>query len=672
MPHPLCSCFCWIIFVLLLSACGGNDQKEESVYIKPDRLYVGNRMPMVQTSLIKLPMGSIRAEGWLKKQLALQVEGLTGNLDNIWEDVGFNSGWLGGTGESWERGPYYLRGAVALAYTTNDSLMLHKIKPWIEWTLSSQQANGFFGPASNTDWWPRMLMLQTLQMHYEATTDKRVMPFMKKFFTYQHNALDTQPLKGWASARGGENLLSIHWLYNHTGDTSLLSLANKVNAQTVDWTGLFEQNSPIHLSAQIDTTKWWEESPQHTVNLSHGLKQPALLFQQTGDRRYWEAVYQSLALSDRFHNQIFGTHAGDERVGLASGNRGSELCEIVEYMHSLEYIMRIFEDPAMADRLEKIAYNALPAAISPDWKAHCYYIAPNVAKISRGKRNFTVDHEDDLTFGVLAGYPCCAVDMHMGWPMLTENLWMATSVRGLAAMVYAPCEVQAKVANGIPVTIREETEYPFGNKIIFHIDPAKEVVFPLQLRIPQWCKNPAMLINGDTLSWTKKGHFAILERTWKKGDKVELLLPMEVRMSRWENKSVGIERGPLVYALAIEENWQAQPDWRRNNIKDNFPAYEILPASAWNYGLVLDTNQVDKSFSITTKSPIPQQPWSMESVPVFMTAKGRKIPSWQLNEVQNPAPLPVSPVASTSTEETIKLIPFGATRLRIAYMPVVE
>jgi hypothetical protein len=662
----------YILFALILSACADKSGKEAKDKKVPEKLYTGNRMPLVQTSLIKLPIGSIQAEGWLKKQLDLQIQGLTGNLDGIWEDLGPNSGWLGGTGESWERGPYYLRGAVALAYTTRDSLMLDKIRPWIEWTLNSQQANGFFGPASNKDWWPRMLMLQTLQMHYEATRDQRVIPFMQHFFAYQSKVLDREPLKGWASARGGENLLNIQWLYNRTGDTSLLSLANKINFQTVDWTGLFEQQTPVHRSAGIDTTKWWEESPQHTVNLSHGLKQPALLFEQTGDRRYWEGVYSGLAVADRYHNQIFGVHAGDERVGYASATRGSELCEIAEYMHSLEHMMRIMADPTLADRLEKIAYNALPAAISPDWKAHCYYIAPNVAKINRGKRHYTVDHGDDLTFGVLAGYPCCAVDMHMAWPMLTDHLWMATTARGLAALVYAPSRLQVKVAKGIQVNIREETEYPFGDKILFHIEPEKDVNFPLQLRIPQWCQTPSIRINGEPAAQPEPGKFAIVDRIWKKGDQVELILPMVVKLSRWENNSAGVERGPLVYALAIQEDWKAQPDWRRNQVKDNFPAYEIMPASAWNYGLMLDTAQAAKAFSITTRFPIPLQPWSPENVPVYITARGKKIPSWQLDEVDDTQPLPLSPVLNNEKEEMLRLIPFGATRLRIAYIPVVE
>jgi hypothetical protein len=207
---------------------------------------------------------------------------------------------------------------------------------------------------------------------------------------------------------------------------------------------------------------------------------------------------------------------------------------------------------------------------------------------------------------------------------------------------------------------------------LFHIEPEKDVNFPLQLRIPQWCQTPSIRINGEPAAQPEPGKFAIVDRIWKKGDQVELILPMVVKLSRWENNSAGVERGPLVYALAIQEDWKAQPDWRRNQVKDNFPAYEIMPASAWNYGLVLDTAQAAKTFSITTRSPIPLQPWSPENVPVYITARGKKIPSWQLDEVDDTQPLPLSPVLNNEKEEMLRLIPFGATRLRIAYIPVVE
>lgn len=660
------------VAAVLNSACSNNEKEHEQEAKEQKSLYQHNRAPLAESSFYKLPAGSIKANGWLGKQLDLQAEGLTGHLGEIWEDVGDNSGWLGGTGESWERGPYYIRGATALAYASGDSAMLKLIDPWIEWTLNSQTKDGFFGPESNKDWWPRMLMLQTLRTHYEATGDSRVIPFMEKFFEYQSTNLKSQPITEWAVPRGGENLSSIHWLYNQTGDTSLLTLGDLLIDQTYDWTAYFEKDEPVHLRSNIDTTKYWDDSPQHTVNLSHGFKQPALVYQHTSDPRYKKAVYSGFEIMNKYHDQIHGGHAGDERMGYNRGNEGTELCSVVENMHSYEAILNVLGDPAIADRLEKIAYNALPGSIKPDWKAHPYYITPNEVVANITPHGFANEHHHDvLTYSVLSGYPCCAVNMHMGWPMLTEHLWLATPGNGLAAAIYAPNEVTAKVGNGVQVQIVEETGYPFKEEVIFKINPEKTVSFPLQLRIPAWCHAAKITINGEAGPKAAPETFVTIERAWKKGDVVKLELPMEIEISRWENNSVGVERGPLAYALAIEEDWQQRPAYHRDTISDNFPTYEIFPQSPWNYGLILEENPV-ASFEVHMEQEVPDQPWAPDAVPIYLTVKAKQIPTWKLNNLGHTNPIPVSPVASSQREETVKLLPFGATALRVSYMPVIE
>ena len=134
---------------------------------------------MLKTPFLELPLGSIQPRGWLRDQLEIQAEGLTGHLSKIWGDVGPNSGWLGCSGESWERGPYYLDGLLPMAYVLKDERLIAKVQPWIEWTLASQTEHGQFGPTVNDDWWPRMIMLKVLIQYAEATGDARAIPLLR-------------------------------------------------------------------------------------------------------------------------------------------------------------------------------------------------------------------------------------------------------------------------------------------------------------------------------------------------------------------------------------------------------------------------------------------------------------------------------------------------------------
>lgn len=73
--------------------------------------YANNRAPLREKPFVKLPLGAIRAEGWLRDQLQRQADGLTGHLDSVYPEVmGPRNGWLGGDGDVWERGPYWIDG----------------------------------------------------------------------------------------------------------------------------------------------------------------------------------------------------------------------------------------------------------------------------------------------------------------------------------------------------------------------------------------------------------------------------------------------------------------------------------------------------------------------------------------------------------------------------------
>ncbi len=196
-----------------------------------------NRAPLQPAAFRPLPVGAVRPSGWLDDQLRVQAGGLTGHLDEFWPDVGLNCGWLGGDGDAWERAPYYCDGLVPLGYILDDPRLIVKGQKYVDWTLNSVRSNGQFGP-DNNDWWPRMVMLKVLMSYYEATQDERVIGLMSDYFRFQQRMIDARPLSDWGKARGADNLLSIQWLYNLTGEPFLLELADRIAELTMDWAGL--------------------------------------------------------------------------------------------------------------------------------------------------------------------------------------------------------------------------------------------------------------------------------------------------------------------------------------------------------------------------------------------------------------------------------------------------
>jgi DUF1680 family protein len=606
-----------------------------------------------------LPLTSIKPTGWLKQQLQIQANGLTGHLDEFWPSVGPDSGWLGGKGESWERGPYYADGLVPLAFLLDDPKLVAKAKKWVEWTLANQRPDGSIGPEKNMDWWATMVMLKTLTQYQEATGDPRVIPLMQRYFRHHLAESGNRPLQKWAVFRWQDEALTVLWLYNRTGDTWLLDLAKVLRKQGHDWRAQFE-----NFQFTAKTEKKQAGLPSHIVNNAMALKTAPLAWLVSGDATDRGAFYQQLEQMDRYHLLPSGVHSGDEHLAGLNPSQGTELCAVVEGMFSIEQALAILGDAKLGDRLEKISYNALPGTFTGDMWAHQYDQQPNQVLCNIYPRNWTTNGRESNLFGLEPNFGCCTANMHQGWPKLTASLWMSTPDQGLAAAVYAPNEVTANVHGGVKVRIIEDTEYPFRDTVRFTIQPAGAVEFPLHFRIPAWTTGATLKVNGKVQAGVSPGTFHIVKRTWQAGDRVELKLPMRVTVARGFNDSISVERGPLIYSLKIGEEWK--------KIRDKSPAadWEVHPTTAWNYGLLLKSGNADKSVQVVEK-PIGSMPFTPAGAPVELRVKGRHLPQWGYENGSAATP-PKSPVTSSEPLTTLILIPYGSAKLRITAFPALS
>jgi hypothetical protein len=612
---------------------------------------------LVPAAFSRLPPGSITARGWLARQLDLQLDGLCGRYAQRSHFLDFDTtGWVHPDKDGWEEVPYWLRGYVPLAIATRDAGALATARRWIDAVLATQQSDGFFGPRAlrtaldgGPDFWPFLPLLMALRTWQEYSGDRRILPFLTRFLAFVNRQGENAFAHGWVSYRWGDGLDVCLWLYERTGDAFLLDLADRMHTHGADWTG------------SLPTL--------HNVNIAQGFREPAQYARRSGSAALARAAYRTYdAVMGTFGQFPGGGFAGDEncRPGFTDPRQGFETCGIVEFMASHELLTRITGDPVWADRCEDLAFNLLPAALDPRGRAVHYVTSANSVDLDNRVKS---EGQFQNGFAMQAYQPgvdqyrCCPHNYGMGWPYFSEELWLGTPDGGLAAALYAACRVTATVAQGTRVTVTENTDYPFGDTVELTLSTPGKVSFPLHLRIPGWCADPRVTVNGRDVPGRPGPAFLRIDRTWLHGDNVVLHLPQRTTVRTWpaQHGAVSVDRGPLTYSLLIGE------DYVRYAGTGAFPEYEVHATTPWNYGLLAGATP---KFS-RTDGPLAANPFTHEGTPVRMTVPARRIPEWTGDDEHVVTPLQQSPARSDAATETVTLVPMGAARLRVTVFPTV-
>ncbi len=634
-------------------------------------------MMLVNPRFTPLPLKNIQPAGWLKAQLETQLEGLSGHLDLIWPDI-HSSRWLGGDQEGWERLPYWLDGALPLAHLTGAHDLIRRIDGYIDYIIDHQGDDGWLGPRemSNTldivpyqfhDVWSQFLMCKVLTQQFDLNGDGRVLAAVEKNLRCLAERTGAHPLFNWGQFRWFEALLTVFWLYERKPQDWLLDLAVTLHAQGFDWKAYFAR---WPWSQPTPTGRW--NFMSHVVNNAMAVKAGALLYRLSGDQSDVETVYHMIDLLERHHGATAGIFSGDECLAGKSPTQGTELCAVVEYAFSLEVLLSIMGDPLFADKLEKVVFNALPAAFLPDMWSHQYDQQINQVECSIKPRNWTTNFPDANIYGLEPNYGCCTANFSQGWPKFAASLWMSVARAGenagLALWSYSPCRVTHSI-QGKAVVVDVQTDYPFSGTVVLSLTMDERLTFPLYLRIPGWADGASYQVNDARVCSVPPGMLSVIEREWSSGDTIRLSLPMQAQRTQHEDGSISIERGPLVYSLKIAEELrpvnsdhplqqERQMDW------------EVYPLSDWNYAIKADVDTLSTDVIFEEKPP-GLLPFSPNGAPVTARLRGKRVPGWQMQD-NSAGEIPAAPLETEDNWVDLELIPYGCTNLRITQFPVIK
>ena len=608
--------------------------------------------------LKSFPTYEIIPRGWMKKQLEIQAESLSGNLHRVWRDVR-DSRWIGGDAEGWERVPYWLDGFIPLAFLLRDEEKMAVARKYVDAILDGQQEDGWICPCSfearkNYDMWALILLSKVLVVWYSATEDERVEPALRRAMKNFYDGLKDGSLNvaWWAKARWFESFFALSWLYERGREDWIVELAQMLHDRGADYTS-FEERWKVPLN------KWTFET--HVVNAAMAVKGESAGAQLRGlkndavPERLWRTLM-------KYNGMPVGIFTGDECLSGLSPVQGVELCAVVELMFSMEVLGRTFGKSVWFDRLEKLAFNALPATISEDMWSHQYVQLSNQIACEKFEGNppFRTNGREAHMFGLEPNFGCCTANFNQGWPKLCESSF-ARSAKGIASCVFVPTQIDTSI-NDARVSVALDTAYPFRGNLTYTVRTDRDVEFDLDIRIPS--NVTSMTVDGEEI--TARRGFATVRRVWSGETTLAVTLTFAPKLVNRPYSLKTAEYGPLVFALKVE-NQKKKIEYVAKDVERTFPYcdWSISPTSDWQFG-----------FADSELIPVehPEQESAFSECAPMLTLRANMVPiNWGYRDGYTGvcAKTPKSRIPQGESRE-VELYPYGCAKLRMTEMPLIK
>ena len=589
----------------------------------------------------------LKSKGWLKRQLEIQAEGLCGNLDKIWPDVR-DSAWIGGDCEGWERVPYWLDGFIPLAYLLENEDMICRAKRYIDAIIASQREDGWICPCNEEqrksyDTWAVQLISKVLVVYYECSSDERipsvVYRVLKNYYELLKNG--TIELFNWGKFRWFETFIAIRFLYNIYNEDWLKDLAKILKEQGADYNDFVELwKRPVN--------HWKFET--HIVNIGMMLKFEAVSCDLL-DQDYTDNAEYLRSILEKYNGTVYESFTGDECLSGISPIQGTELCAIVEQMYSYELLYAYTGDKKWAQRLEVLAFNALPATISEDMWTHQYDQLSNQISCEKfyGNPIFGTNGKEAHLFGLEPNYGCCTANFGQGWPKFALCAFMHKG-NTIMNSIMLPSELHS---DGKHIVL--ETDYPFKNSAKYKISSDDD--FNFIVRIPSFAEN--VTINGNIFDDNE----AVFEIKGGEDTEIHIEFKTVPKFKARPNGLTAVQYGSLIFSVPIAYKTRML-EYERKGVVRKYPYcdYELIPQSNWNYAFC------SKDISVETNE-ISRIPFSAEHPPIVLKTKLQAI-DWGFEEKYDTvcAKKPQS-LEPTSEAMEMELVPYGCAKLRMTELP---